>query len=63
MPKESKTTKTAVMPFVESMHFAQVVQRLLDSRMDTVGDEDKPKSIVETLWLQELGGLTGYYDK
>ena len=31
-----------------------IVQRLLDSRIDTVGEEAKPKSLVETFWLNEL---------
>ena len=31
----------------------EIAQRLCDSRMDTVGDE-KPKSLVETFWLNEL---------
>ena len=31
-----------------------IIERLLDSRLDTVGDEAKPKSLVETVWLNEL---------
>lgn len=33
------------------------IQRLLDSRIDTVGDNAKPKSLVETFWLNELGKI------
>lgn len=35
----------------ETMLFAQ---RLLDSRIDTIGDAAKPKSLVETFWLDKL---------
>ena len=41
----------------------QVIERLLDSRVDTVGDEAKPKSLVETFWLQKLDALVKYEEK
>jgi len=37
-----------------TLHPKVIIQRLLDSRIDTVGDEAKPKSLVETFWLNEL---------
>ena len=30
------------------------LQRLLDSRIDTVGDNQKPKSLVDTFWLTKI---------
>jgi len=36
-----------------TLHPKTIIQRLLDSRVDTVGEE-KPKSLVETFWLNEL---------
>lgn len=37
-----------------SLDLRLIIQRLLDSRIDTVGDNMKPKSLVETFWLRKL---------
>lgn len=36
----------------------ETIGRLLDSRIDTTGDAQKPKSLVETVWLDKLERLT-----
>lgn len=39
---------------ITTLPLLTIIERLLDSRLDTVGDEVKPKSLVETFWLNEL---------
>jgi hypothetical protein len=31
-----------------------LLQRLIDSRIDTIGDNMKPKTLVETFWLNKV---------
>lgn len=50
MPEQTKTTTDPI---------KDAVQKLMDSRTDLVGDTNKPKSLVETFWLDRLAELLG----
>lgn len=39
---------------VISEELKTIAHRLIDSRTDTVGDEHRPKTLVETFWLNKL---------
>lgn len=51
-------TQTTELP-PNLLGLTQIVERLLESRIDTIGDSENPKTLVETYWLNQLAKRMG----